>query len=56
MRDPKFPDWNHVLVLALIFIGGSILGGIPLIIDLVANGIDLENLEDGLDLSGAMSH
>jgi|AntRauTorckE5430_2_1112549.scaffolds.fasta_scaffold02863_8 membrane protease YdiL (CAAX protease family) len=55
MRDSKFPDWNHVLVLALIFIGGSILGGIPLIIDLVANGIDLENMEDGLDLSGAMS-
>lgn len=55
MRDPKFPNWKHVLILALIFIGGSILGAIPLVIDLLVGGIDLENPEDGLDLSDAMS-
>lgn len=55
MRDPKFPDWKHVFILAAIFFLGSILGAIPLVIDMVASGIDLGNLEEGLDMSGSMS-
>lgn len=57
MRDPKFPDWNHVIILAAIFFAGSLLGAIPLIIDLIANGVDMEDLGNGggLDMSGAMS-
>jgi membrane protease YdiL (CAAX protease family) len=55
MRDPKFPDWNHLFILVLIFIGGSILGAIPLVADMMAGGIDLENLEEGLDMNDSMS-
>jgi membrane protease YdiL (CAAX protease family) len=55
MRDPKFPDWNHVLILGLIFLGGSFLGGIPLIIDMLVNGEGLENLDEGIDMGDAMS-
>ncbi|TXF91432.1 CPBP family intramembrane metalloprotease [Neolewinella aurantiaca] len=55
MRDPKFPDWNHIVILALIFIGGSILGAIPLIIDTMASGVNMEDLAQGLDMSASMS-
>jgi len=55
MRDPKFPDWNHVFILAAIFIGGSILGVIPLAIDMIASGVDMGDLEQELDFSASMS-
>lgn len=29
MRDPSFPNWKHILALAGIYFGGSILGSLP---------------------------
>ena len=54
MRDPKFPDWKHIFILAAIFIAGSILGAIPLVIDMMAGGIGLDNMDEGLDMSDSM--
>jgi|GEM_PF-130975 len=49
MRFNDFPNWQHLILLILIFFGGSVLGVIPLLIDGAVNfGLfdDLENLED----------
>lgn len=55
MRDPKFPDWNHVFMLALIFFVGSILGAIPLIIDAFVTADSLEDLDPATMMNGGMS-
>lgn len=54
MPDPQFPRGKHILILALIFIGGSILGAIPLVIDSMASGLDMNDLEAGLDMGESM--
>ncbi len=59
MRDNDFPNWQHLILLILIYVGGSILGAVPLFIDAVVNGGLLDNPElladpESFDMSGAI--
>ncbi|MFK8162241.1 MAG: CPBP family glutamic-type intramembrane protease [Lewinella sp.] len=38
MRDPSFPTWKHLLILVVLYFGGTILGSIPAVVIALANG------------------
>lgn len=51
MRDSSFPNWKHLLALAGIYLGGTIIGSIPAVAIALSNGLEF----DDSDLQNALA-